>query len=58
MKGTVQVVIADNLGAHGVAGLESFSGEYYCRFCTGRSLDIQNEVRSGVFPQVAVLKIW
>ena len=31
VKGTIQCVIADNLGAHGVAGfIESFAGEYMC----------------------------
>ncbi len=51
VKGTVHVVIADNLGAHSIAGyVESFSSEYYCRFCTGKRLEIQtNEVRSGRF---------
>lgn len=33
VKGTIQSVIADNLGAHGIAGyIESFSGTYFCRF--------------------------
>lgn len=51
LKGTVQSVVADNLGDHGIAGfIESFSGEYICRFCTGKSSDIQSkEVRSGWF---------
>ena len=51
VKGTVQAVVADNLGAHGIGGfVESFSGEYFCRFCLGKSLDMQsNEVRSGAF---------
>ena len=50
-KGTVQSIIADNLGAHGIAGfVESFSGEYYCRFCTGSKLDIKaKSVQSGSF---------
>ena len=31
VKGTIQAVVADNLGAHGIAGFpESFSGEYFC----------------------------
>lgn len=44
VKGTVQSVIADNLGAHGIAGfIES-------RFCTGERIDIQDkEVQSGHF---------
>ena len=43
--------MADNLGAHSVAGfMESFSVEYYCRFCTGSSRDIQlHSVASGAF---------
>lgn len=51
MKGTVQSVIADNLGAHGIAGFtESFSGVYFCRFCTGKRADIQDKsVQSGHF---------
>ncbi|KAI3352079.1 hypothetical protein L3Q82_020899, partial [Scortum barcoo] len=41
VKGTVQSVIADNLGAHGIAGfIESFSGVYFCRFCTGELNDL------------------
>lgn len=44
VKGTVQSVIADNLGAHGLADfLESFSGEYFCRLCVGERLEIQTE---------------
>lgn len=51
IKGTVQCVAADNLGAHGIAGfVESFSGEYVCRFCTGRFSDFQTKpVLSGEF---------
>lgn len=51
VKGTVLSVVADNLGAHSAAGfLESFSVEYYCRFCTGKSSDIQlHSVASGEF---------
>jgi len=51
IKGTVQCVVADNLGAHGLAGfVESFSGKYFCRFCTAQDCDIQvKEVKSGVF---------
>ncbi|XP_059898811.1 uncharacterized protein LOC132461193 isoform X1 [Gadus macrocephalus] len=42
VKGTIQCVVADNLGAHGIAGfLESFSGAYICRFCTATKLEIQ-----------------
>ena len=51
VKGTVQVVVADNLGAQSMAGLvESFSTEYRCRFCTATKSDIQTkDVRSGAF---------
>ena len=51
VKGTIQCVIADNLGAHGVAGfIESFVGEYMCRFCVARKCEIQeSEVCSGAF---------
>ena len=43
IKGTVSCVIADNLGAHGLAGfVESFSGEYICRFCTAKKTEIQS----------------
>lgn len=51
VKGTVQCVIADNLGAHGLAGfVESFSGKYFCRFCTAQLGDIKKqEVKSGAF---------
>ncbi len=51
VKGTVQSVIADNLGAHGIAGfIESFSGVYFCMFCTGERIDIQDKaVQSGHF---------
>lgn len=51
IKGTVQCVAADNLGAHSIGGfVESFSGHYVCRFCTGKHSDFQSkEVRSGSF---------
>lgn len=51
VKGTVQLVVADNLGAHGIAGFcESFSGGFICRFCLAQKLEIQeNGVSSGVF---------
>lgn len=51
LKGTVQVVVADNLGAHSLAGFnESFCSGSICRFCTGTRMDIQKyEVRSGAF---------
>lgn len=40
VKGSVQCVIADNLGAHAIGGfVESFSGGSICRFCTGDKLD-------------------
>lgn len=45
-------MIADNLGAHSLAGfVVSFSGSYICRFCVGqRSQFEETEVRAGVFP--------
>ena len=51
VKGTIFSVVADNLGAHSIAGfMESFSVEHYCRFCTGKSSDIQlHSVASGAF---------
>lgn len=47
VKGTIQSIIADNLGARGIAGFtESFSGAY----CTGKRSDIQAKaVQSGYF---------
>lgn len=51
LKGTVHSVVADNLGAHSIAGFtESFSGDYICRFCTAKSCDIRSHcVASGFF---------
>jgi hypothetical protein len=51
VKGTAHSVIADNLGAHGLAGfIESFSGQYICRFCTAQKVEIQSkDVHSGAF---------
>lgn len=51
LQGTVFSVVADNLGAHSVAGfLQCFSVQYYCRICTGSSSDIQlHSVASGAF---------
>ena len=48
VKGTVHSVIADNLGAHGLAGfIESFSGNI---FCTAQKVEIQSkDVHSGAF---------
>lgn len=53
IKGTVVSVVADNLGAHSLAGfVESFAGSYICRFCVGERSKFQsNEVRSGSFHQ-------
>ncbi len=50
VKGTIQCVIADNLGAHEIAGLtENFVGEYICRFCLAQKSEIQQkEVSSDV----------
>lgn len=51
LKGTVQCIVADNLGAHSIAGfVENFSGTYVCRFCTAKSEEFQTiEVNSGAF---------
>lgn len=51
IRGKVQCVVADNLGAHGLARfVESFSGVYFCRYCTAQSCLIQTqEVKSGTF---------
>lgn len=51
LKGTVQVVVADHLGAHGIAGFnEGFTSGYVCQFCTATRTDIQTkEVKSGAF---------
>nr|XP_046269580.1 uncharacterized protein LOC124072313 isoform X1 [Scatophagus argus] len=51
VKGSVQCVIADNLGAHALGGfVESFSGGSICRFCTGDKSEFQSkDVKSGVF---------
>lgn len=51
LKGTLQCVVADNLGAHSIAGfVESFSSRHVCRFCTADRLEIQDkEVGAGGF---------
>ncbi|XP_034087444.1 uncharacterized protein LOC117556249 isoform X1 [Gymnodraco acuticeps] len=51
VKGSVQCVIADNLGAHGLGGfVESFSAGSVCRFCIGVKSDFQTkDVQSGAF---------
>lgn len=51
VKGTVLHVLADNLGAHSLAGFqESFNVNLPCRFCMATREDIQvKEVRSGSF---------
>lgn len=53
LKGTVQCVVADNLGAHSIAGfVESFSGRYVCRFCTADRLEFQTkDFEAGGFSQ-------
>lgn len=50
LKGTMQCVVADNLGAHSIAGfVESFSGRYVC---TADRLDFQTkDVGAGGFSQ-------
>lgn len=51
VKGTLECVVSDNLAAHGIAGfVESFWGQYFCRFCTAERAETQvKEVRSGAF---------
>lgn len=51
VKGAVQCVVADNLAAHGLGGfVESFSGDFICRFCTAKRTEIQTfSVSSGAF---------
>lgn len=51
VKGTVQCIIADNLGAHGIAGfVENFSSGHLCRFCTASRSEIQTKaLDSGIF---------
>ena len=45
LKGTVQSIIADNLAAHSIAGfVESFSGDFFCRFCTAKRCDVESDV--------------
>lgn len=40
--GTVYSVVADNLAAHGLAGLsESFRSTYFCRFCLATQTEMQ-----------------
>lgn len=53
VKGTLQSVVADNLAARGIAGfVESFSGQYFCRFCTAQREETQvKEVKSGAQKQ-------
>lgn len=51
VKGTIQVVAADNPSAHSIAGFnESFTAGNICRFCTATQTEIQmRHVRSGSF---------
>lgn len=51
VKGSVQCVIADNLGAHAIGGfVESFSSGSVCRYCTGDKSEFQTkDVKSGAF---------
>lgn len=45
LKGTVQTIVADNLGAHGIAGfVENFTGPYFCRFCMAAASNIESNV--------------
>lgn len=51
VKGTVFIVVADNLGAHSIGGfVENFSSSYVCRFCLDGQPEFQvEEVRTGAF---------
>lgn len=51
VQGTVLCVAADNLAAHGLAGfVQSFRGQYVCRFCCCTTDQIQiSEVSEGEF---------
>lgn len=51
VEGTVQCVMADNLGAHSIGGfVEKILGQFPCRFCLGQRADYQlKEVRTGEF---------
>lgn len=53
VKETIFCVSADNLAARGLGGfLESFSGEYICRFCMVTTEQFQvAEVRQAEFVQ-------
>lgn len=43
VKGTVLYVLADNLGAHSMAGfLEGFTSERFCHFCMGTRTEVQH----------------
>lgn len=44
VKGTIQCVIADNLGAHGIARLTE--NLYICRFCLAQKSEIQQKEAS------------
>lgn len=51
VKGTVQCIVTDNLGAHSIAGfVENFPVKYVCRFCTAEKEEYQTqEVGSETF---------
>lgn len=43
ITGTVQHVVADSPGAHGLAGFVVTSGEYFCRFCAAMHSEIESK---------------
>ena len=46
-KGTLSMIVADNLGAHSVGGVqESFNTRRVCRFCHVTKQDIKNHLRA------------
>jgi hypothetical protein len=45
MKGTISLVLVDNLGSNGIGGfMESFSAQRPCRFCMGLLDEFQSKV--------------
>ncbi|XP_028418042.1 uncharacterized protein LOC114542794 isoform X2 [Dendronephthya gigantea] len=50
IKGTLSVVIADNLGSNSIGGfMESFSANRPCRFCLGTSVEFQERFSEELF---------
>lgn len=52
LKGFLLCLVADNLGAHSIAGFLEKISDFadFCRFCTAQNVNIQTkEVKSGTF---------